>query len=338
MAVSKNKFEGISLLRIVATLFIMLYHIGYGEYYCKGINFSAGIHLFFCISAFLIMFSTDKREAGAFLKRRLIRIFPLYLILTIFTFAAALFIDSFGQGDIGIGEFIKSLFLIPYSRGGLRGDSVVRPLVGPAWTLYYEIWFAIAFFIAMLCSRKHRGLIASAFCVVFYTAGQLLPNDLAATHILKLEFWFDFIAGIALYYIWKHISKKSPFRFPAIWGIAAIGLCAFFYTAPGTNGSAKRILLVFLAFLTILCTLIATQHLRLPTAVSLFAKISFSFYLIHYYVIIVLEKIFNFSVFSPMSAAGTIAVFAITSVAAYISYLLIEVKLAGKLNQVLKAK
>jgi len=338
MSVSQNKFEGISLLRAVATVFIMLYHVGYGEYYLRNVNFSAGIHLFFCISAFLIMLTTEKRTAGVFLKRRLVRILPLYIILTVLTFIAATFIDSFGQGEMGFGELIKSVFLIPFSRSGLRGESVIRPIVGPAWTLYYEIWFALVFFIAMICSRKYRGLIASAFCAILYAAGHALPDDLAISHILKLEFWFDFIAGIAIFHIWKLLSPKAPFRFPALWGAAAIGLTAFFYVAPGTNGPAKRFLLVFLAFMILLCTLISTARIHVPKAISFFAGISFSFYLLHYYVIIVLGKIFNFSVLSPMTAVGTLAVFAVSTVAAYISYLIIEIKLTGKLNQILKAK
>ena len=61
MTPSQHKLDGISIIRTFAAVAIMLYHIGFGHYYLTQINFASGVHLFFCISAFLIMYTSERK-------------------------------------------------------------------------------------------------------------------------------------------------------------------------------------------------------------------------------------------------------------------------------------
>lgn len=326
-------FSGISLLRALATLGIMLYHVGYGQYYLKSFNLSAGIHIFFCISAFLLMYSTQNKTAGNFLIGRLIRILPLYIIITLATFIGAKLITSLGDGDITVSELIHSLLLLPFAREGLKGDNVIRPILGPAWTLYYEIWFAVLFTIVMKIKHKARGIVSAAVCIAAYLLALIIPGDLAVLRLLRTGFILDFAAGIAIFWIWKNCSLFFLQIPRYVYIILTTVLFGFFYLAP-----RNTFLLCILASLMLLCAVFGFENKTIIKPVSLFADISYSFYLIHYYLIIILGKFFNFNAFSIKTVIGTIAVFAGTFICAVITHILIEKKLSSILTKIIIKK
>ena len=112
------KFEGqiecISILRVVGALGIALYHIGTFNDHIATLQ--AGVSLFFCISAFLMMYTTQKGASSHYILKRLIRIVPLYWIMTAFTFAAMQVDPSISTGG-GTNEYSKSLL---YKKDGLQ--------------------------------------------------------------------------------------------------------------------------------------------------------------------------------------------------------------------------
>ena len=74
-----NHFESIQTLRGIAAIFVILEHIRF-------LNCGAfGVDIFFCISGFMIMFTTVTNTKH-FLGKRLIRILPLYYIMTAGTY------------------------------------------------------------------------------------------------------------------------------------------------------------------------------------------------------------------------------------------------------------
>lgn len=325
-----DRLEGISLLRLIATLGILLYHIGFGHTYFRFLNLQVGVDLFFCISGFLILYTTKSKTAGEFLTNRLIRIVPLYAILTVLTFFAAKYVGSFGQGEIRIAELVKSLFFLPYARDGLKTADVIRPIVGPGWTLYYDVWFAVLFFCAMKCSHRYRGVIAACFCAAVFVLGRLLPQEWALARFLGSAYWFCFLFGIAACYLWELAGEKLSARFRGIWGAAALAALVCFYTV-----SKQVLLLAALAFAVLFATLLFTRGRKLPRFVSGFGALSYSFYLAHYYVILIAERIFDFSKLSAETAVGTVTVFLLTLGIAFCSHRIIEVWLGNRLKQLL---
>ena len=111
------KFEGqiecISILHVVGALGIALYHIGTFNNYIA--TSQAGVRLFFCISAFLMMHTTQKSVPRHYILKRLIRIVPLYWIMTVFTFAAMQIIPSIsaGGGYTGIHQIFVLCTICP---------------------------------------------------------------------------------------------------------------------------------------------------------------------------------------------------------------------------------
>ena len=156
-------FDSIQALRGLAALFVVFQHIRF-------LNFGAfGVDIFFCISGFMIMFTTEK-STKYFLRKRLIRILPLYYLMTLVTYLSLLLFPSmFQQTRHNLSHLVKSLLFVPFDIGG----GIIQPLVRIGWTINCEMLFYLLFFIAFHISMKYRGLICSAFLTVlflFFTA------------------------------------------------------------------------------------------------------------------------------------------------------------------------
>lgn len=327
MIKSKEKLEGISIIRTVSMIAIMLYHIGYGHYYLPNIYLQSSVHLFFCISAFLIMYTTETKTANTFLKNRLIRIVPLYVLLTVFTFIASKFISSFSQGDVGIPELIKSILFIPYERSGLKSDSAVRPIVGPGWTLYFDIWFAFIFFIAMKIKHKHRGIIAALICIGVTVLGMLLPQELPIARLLCTGFLLSFVTGIAVFYLWHFFFQNKKNKYLYIWKVSGMLLLILFYCLP-----MNLLLQITATPLILVCVLVSTHQRPVAKIFTRFADVSFSFYLLHYYVILVVCKFIDFTQLNLKTILGTVVVFCLALIASICSYVIIEKKMGKALQ------
>ena len=143
-------FDSIQALRGLAALFVVFQHVRF-------LNFGAfGVDIFFCISGFMIMFTTEK-STKYFFRKRLIRILPLYYLMTFGTYAMLLFFPSMFQ----------------QTRHNLSYRGIIQPLVRIGWTINCEMLFYLLFFIAFHISMKYRGLICSAFLTVLVGAVQI---------------------------------------------------------------------------------------------------------------------------------------------------------------------
>ena len=80
-------FDSIQALRGLAALFVVFQHVRF-------LNFGAfGVDIFFCISGFMIMFTTEK-STKYFFRKRLVRILPLYYLMTLGTYLSLLLFPS----------------------------------------------------------------------------------------------------------------------------------------------------------------------------------------------------------------------------------------------------
>ena len=131
-------FDSIQALRGLAALFVVFQHIRF-------LNFGAfGVDIFFCISGFMIMFTTEK-STKYFFRKRLIRILPLYYLMTLVTYLSLLLFPSmFQQTRHNLSHLVKSLLFVPFDIGG----GIIQPLVRIGWTINCEMLFYLLFFIA----------------------------------------------------------------------------------------------------------------------------------------------------------------------------------------------
>lgn len=328
-----NRFQSIQALRGICALFIVLEHVRF-------LNCGAfGVDVFFCISGFMIMFSTHK-SAEHFLRRRLARIVPLYYLMTLGTWLLLLLFPSmFEQTQADPVFLIKSLLFIPFD----IGDGVLQPLMRVGWTINCEIFFYLLFFAALRISHRYRGLICSVMLGGVVLAAQLLSGT-AAGDWAPLRFYGDyvmleFVLGIVCYYAaWGIYETFRRGRLPRFLHALCLLLSFCILAALALTKHAVNILeyrRLFLwgipAMLLVLCVFTAGLTIRMPALCVRLGDMSFSLYLVHYYPVMFLDRrVFDFSACTPFSVFGVIISVALCLLLAWICWYFLERKPATK--------
>lgn len=325
-------FDSIQVLRGITAVFIILEHIRF-------LNCGAfGVDIFFCISGFMIMFSTH-RDGRHFLAKRLIRILPLYYLMTVGTFILLLlFPTMFQQTNADPVFLLKSLCFVPFDIGG----GVLQPLMRIGWTVNCELFFYLIFGIALGISHRFRGLLCSLFLIATILIARLVPAPSAALAFYGNPVMLEFIYGILAYYAaWGlyrlYRTRKLPracllLGFPGCLGC----LWGLLITKPHINilGFRRPILWGLPALLIVLCAFLAGLNAKkMPGPLVRLGNISFSLYLMHYYPVMLLDRaVFDFSVCSSRALAGTAVAIAVSVGLALVSHALIEVRLSNWLR------
>jgi exopolysaccharide production protein ExoZ len=137
-------------LRGVAALMVVWHHAqGQLPEVGKFIPFdfgSAGVDIFFVISGFIMVVTTSGKEAGAwpFFRRRLIRVVPLYWLLTLLMVGAwSVYPSLFRSLTVSLETLVMSLLFIPHF--SLSHPEHTWPLLVPGWTLNFEMYFYALF-------------------------------------------------------------------------------------------------------------------------------------------------------------------------------------------------
>ncbi len=192
------KLPNIQILRACAALMIVVYHCGIetgrlsavvgGSKLFDESAWGSGVPLFFAISGF-IMVVTSARAFGSssaaidFMRRRIIRIVPLYWLVTTFALVGILVAPSLSKAPPGDHLYVVASYLFwPYMR--LTGD--IRPLATPGWTLNLEMLFYVVFAISLLF-RRRVGLL-----LLFTSLGLLVAARVSGLLSgVALNFWGD---------------------------------------------------------------------------------------------------------------------------------------------------
>ena len=258
----------------------------------------AGVDLFFVISGFIMVYVTrnmgrSPADIGAFLYKRATRIYPLWWIFAgimgLYYFTAH---GQWGAPAIkgltppAFGYFIKSLFLIPQ-------DSF--PVLGVGWSLIHEMQFYLIFAAILFASQRLLpaclGLWAAVNVAGYFLGGQHMgPVGALVFSLLSLEF----IAGaiVALLVIRQvNIAPKAVLICGAIASILAL----IFYTGKSNGltswGRVAVYTLPFAAMIYGAASLEKKGELRMPRWLVTIGNWSYSLYLSHYLVLIIIVRI-----------------------------------------------
>jgi exopolysaccharide production protein ExoZ len=172
LAVQKDKYETIQVLRFIAALMVIILHSTFYTserldsstiVYDQGYN---GVSLFFVISGFVMIISSEKlienqRGWMIFAVKRIIRIVPIYWIITgykilVLVFASSLVLHT----RLDFGFILKSVFFIP----AINREGMFRPFYGVGWTLNFEMFFYLLFTISL--ALKVRPIILLSIVLI----------------------------------------------------------------------------------------------------------------------------------------------------------------------------
>lgn len=331
----ENYFQSIQILRGIAAVFIIITHIQF-----IGIG-SFGVDIFFVISGFVILFSTNS-NADSFLKKRLIRIIPLYYITTIGVYLSMIIFPSmFASTTASPIYLIKSLLFIPFD----LGYGYVLPLLRVGWTLNYEMFFYLVFWLSMKMNHKYRGVICSTLLITL----TFIPNLISISSI-PLDFYtkpviLDFVLGMLCYYLLRYLYqnhyaflKRQSVRIVTIFlmlllfillSITENSISVVGYNRPLIWGTQSAIIFI-LAFIVGFSEQNRRKSKLGDKLYRTFLKlgaISYSIYLVHYLPIRFFDKVvFDFSTCTLQSISGAFIAIAVCILLAFCAYDLIEKK------------
>jgi exopolysaccharide production protein ExoZ len=216
-----SKLLGLQYLRAVAALMVAYYHTriqvpALTPYLQAGgvidtDRLSFGVDIFFVLSGFVMMITSQDIRPGDFFVRRLIRVAPLYWLLTLVLAGIALVAPNlFRSTTVSVEYLVKSLLFIPYANP--TQDFQARPILVPGWTLNMEMFFYAIFALALFAPRRLRLVSTGVVFGTLVTVGALLPHP-ASTPVLAFytfsgisEFWI----GMVLAELYSREALRMP--------------------------------------------------------------------------------------------------------------------------------
>ena len=331
-----KQFDSIQLMRGIAALSVVFAHI---TMFGSGVF---GVDLFFLISGF-IMTHVTRYGTKHFLVKRVIRIVPLYWLMTLATAALLILMPQYFRTTVfSTAGLIKSLLFIPMNEIGPSGD-VANSLLGVGWTLILEVFFYIIFFICASVNNKHRVAIAtSVLCflvllgLIFYDSENLFISFFAQPIML------EFALGMLLYKLLcesrfaNHSLKTKAGRIVCLCAAAIIWAAMFSFDYIPFIYDMSRILKFGLpSFAVFILIFKGTEGLKIPKPFLMLGDISFSLYLTHSFVVQGFSRlIYNIDYFSLKGLILVfIAVIPAVIITAFISWYIIENKFTGFLKK-----
>ena len=217
-----QQFNGVQILRFIAAMLVVVMHTtqaisihitgqGAGEYWSSG---SAGVDIFFVISGFVMALSSrtpapnaPARLAAAwlFIKRRLLRIAPLYWFYTLLKVALMLALPALAQrSSFDAGHLVASLLFFPtMSPWGL-----IEPALPVGWTLNYEMLFYALFALALAWGLPRIRFCVLAFGLIFI-AGHFAPESVTLAFYAR-PIVLEFVLGMGIAHALLHYRQATP--------------------------------------------------------------------------------------------------------------------------------
>jgi exopolysaccharide production protein ExoZ len=301
---NQKNFQLIQVLRGVACILVALMHITvtFSEIYQLPFFWDifkfggSGVDIFFVLSGFVITYSnrqylTKATNIGNFLKKRAIRIFPIYWIIISFLLLLQLLLPSFYRTHFQINpaNLVSTYLLFPNH----------EMINGVSWSLSNELFFYILFGLAIVIPQKKYSFL---LLLLYFIVLLLLPlmsiaatrgNDFAGLFIFPMN--IEFLLGIAVVLL---VDK-----FPQKWTTAVLltGTGFFILSAVFSNnglfflnnGYNRVLMFGFPAFLIILA-LVKYESTVTINVNKLFMQLgdaSYSIYLFHLPIVVAFFKI-----------------------------------------------
>lgn len=292
---ASQKLEGLQGLRFVAAACIIWSHLkalagGSSNPFISTAAGSVGVDIFFVISGFVISLASAKLHHNyrLFFAHRIARIVPLYYLLTCLLIAQEFLLS----GHIGSPERLwNSFFFIPI----FDLSQYTWPYHYFGWTLSYEMWFYLAFGVAIaLCgaarARVFIPLLLSGAVLLLYLFydGSWMAPDFAFNPMV-----LEFCAGIVLFNCRNRLRAAFPLLLLGapllLYGVIASEMLGWHTTVLPDRFLSLARALIWGGFATCLvgCVVHLDQEKRIPVPrfMLLLGDASYSIYLIQPFLI-----------------------------------------------------
>ncbi|HEV2577467.1 MAG TPA: acyltransferase [Acidobacteriaceae bacterium] len=352
-AQGKQEFFGVQSLRAVAALLVVAGHStdfllsqnGWVPGSLSWLHGPAGVDIFFVISGFVMMISSQRLITRAhpsrlFLWRRIIRIVPLYWLLTLARVVIVSIKPSLSlHAHSGPWNIVSSFLFIP-SRASY-GE--IRPVISVGWTLNFEMFFYLVFAVSLAYGRRMMRVLVPAMLVVSIV-GVFRMEAWPAWTALADPIVLEFLAGVGLAVLTMRSLKHSKMPLSKVAAVAGLvaGFAGLFLLVPGA-GPIFRPATWGISALLIVSAVVSLEPVlakKLPPWLLLLGDASYSIYLVQTFIFPVIHIIIGrvrpaFVQQQPVEAGVLMMILSIiaTSIAGVLIYRLIERPITTALRQ-----
>ena len=222
LADPQSRLPGLDWIRGLAAMWVLLYHVDITLQKAKYFGLPAlspftsvgyrGVELFFLLSGFVMAKSYDASHnrswnaAASFAVRRVLRIFPAYLVVFLPLFAVAAWKGVGAPPDVPVDVrlFLLNLFLLPR-------DVLTTYIPVSGWTLTHELMFYALFMVAFLSWRAFMVLLTAWAAVG-------VGCSIAGVHLAG---WLMVTSGLNAYFLLGVLCcRLTPPRASALHSVA----------------------------------------------------------------------------------------------------------------------
>ncbi len=322
-----KKIIGIEYIRAFAVISVFLHHVGVyfnlNIPYFKAHGGWLGVYLFFIISGYLITKNLEKDNVRIYYAKRILRVFPAY----IFWFLFSLFINDKNAIAKISNETFSFLVNIMCLQHLSPKSLLAFNNLNVTWTLTIEVlWYVMApiWIIYLRKNLVHIFIFLSILSVIWLKLSamgitkQLLGADYCPNNYDFLFINNHFLVLIPYFLVGSLIYKFNLIRRIPDNHILTITLSLIIIFIPDKLLSFMNpspIMPLLLGCFVILFFKIQKSN----AIISFLSNISYSFYLTHFFVLVIVNKMTQINFYSK-------ALFAmcVTIIISYLSYMFIE--------------
>jgi exopolysaccharide production protein ExoZ len=206
------KHYPIQYLRAIAAMLVVFEHFKIYPFADNLLSGTIGVDIFYIISGFIMSINIEKYidKKYEFVINRFVRIYPLYIILTI-----PLVYLYLHNNSIDVLTVFPSLYLI----GSFSADSYKDPILYSGWTLVYEF----IFYGLIIAFARDRKITLAVLCVMGLVGLVFsIPNQLG---YFFNQFYFLFAMGMLLHQVLKSkILEKYSVELLTVSAILLVGV------------------------------------------------------------------------------------------------------------------
>jgi exopolysaccharide production protein ExoZ len=287
---------GLQVLRGIAASLVVFHHFAgiyqdrsHGSSWISGSGLGnlgrCGVDIFFVISGFIMVYTTGGKDGAGdaliFIRRRILRIYPLYWIWT-----SVLLVLWLGGAveqlrHYSTGYLIRSYLLIPAFNG-----KYFEPLLQPGWTLSFEMLFYVVFSCGVLLNLRSGKILflAAAFSLMALLA-RLLAADSGMRYLLTNPIIVEFLFGVLIAEMLTRLPALRSNRLSRILPAAliSVGALALLCTVKIPDADSMRFALYGIPAFFVVLGAAMLGSAGAPKFLVYLGDASYSIYLAHFF-------------------------------------------------------
>jgi peptidoglycan/LPS O-acetylase OafA/YrhL len=185
----------------------MIYSVSWQQHFFYLDNFGAiGADMFFVISGFIISYVANKyvgiNEGLIFLKKRFLRVNPVYYFVSLIAFIVFFICFNPFPWEKMFRELVDTIFMIPV----LNIQTSLYPIISVGWTLSFEWWFYILFFLLVIVNVKNKVLPMILLILFAVMMGYIFRVKDFRLIFITNPIMLEFCLGVVIYWLYCHVK------------------------------------------------------------------------------------------------------------------------------------